>query len=87
MPGPSTETMQAAARDANAYVLFPMYEKMQDGELYNTALVIDPNGEIIGKYRKHHIPLVRSRQTPGVERFFFQPRQPRLPGVGRPRSA
>ena len=32
IPGPSTETITAAAREANAYVLFPMYEKEQDGE-------------------------------------------------------
>src|SRR5215208_4412230 len=34
VPGPSTEAIQAAAKEANAYVLFPLYEKAQDGELY-----------------------------------------------------
>src|SRR5207247_1099996 len=47
--GPSVETMRSAARAANAYVLFPFYEKEQDGELYNTAVFISPNGELLGK--------------------------------------
>src|SRR4051812_38665441 len=49
IPGPSSETICAAARDANAYVLFSLYEKAQDGELYNTAIFVDPNGKIAGK--------------------------------------
>jgi len=73
VPGPSTETMQAAAREANAYVLFPLYEKEHDGELYNTALFIGPNGQILGKYRKHHIPLVQVPAITGVEKYYFRP--------------
>jgi N-carbamoylputrescine amidase len=73
IPGPSTETMQAAARDANAYVLFPLYEKVHDGELYNTAIFLDPSGKIIGKYRKHHIPLVQVAAITGLEKYYFRP--------------
>lgn len=71
--GPSVETMQAAARDANAYVLFPFYEKEQDGELYNTAVFIDPNGKLMGKYRKHSIPLVKVPAITGIEKYYFRP--------------
>jgi N-carbamoylputrescine amidase len=73
IPGPSTEAMCAAAREANAYVLFPMYEKHQDGELYNTAVFIDPNGSIVGKYRKTSIPLVKMAAITGIEKYYFRP--------------
>ena len=69
IPGPSSETMLAAARDANAYVLFPMYEKEQEGVLYNTAAVVDADGSYLGKYRKHHIPQVNGFW----EKFYFRP--------------
>jgi beta-ureidopropionase len=73
VPGPSTEAMQAVVREANAYVLFPMYEKEHDGELYNTALFIDPNGKIVGKYRKNSIPLVKMAAITGIEKYYFRP--------------
>jgi beta-ureidopropionase len=73
IPGPSTETIAAAAREANAYVLFPMYEKEQDGELYNTAVFIDPSGTIVGKYRKTSIPLVKMAAITGIEKYYFRP--------------
>ena len=41
VPGPSTARMAQAARDADAYVVFPLYEKVKDGELYNSAAFID----------------------------------------------
>ena len=50
-----------------------MYEKEQDGELYNTALFIDPNGTIIGKYRKNSIPLVKVPAITGIEKYYFRP--------------
>src|SRR3954452_14143651 len=71
--GPSVETMRSAAREANAYVLFPLYEKEQDGELYNTAVFIDPNGAIVGKYRKNSIPLVKMAAITGIEKYYFRP--------------
>jgi beta-ureidopropionase len=73
IPGPSTETIAAAAREANAYVLFPLYEKAQDGELYNTALFIGPDGQIVGKYRKTSIPLVKMAAITGIEKYYFRP--------------
>src|SRR6516225_9387935 len=35
--GPSMQRVAQAARDADAYVVFPFYEKVQEGELYNSA--------------------------------------------------
>lgn len=76
IPGPSTRVMQAAARDASAYVIFPLYERdLSDGQLYNTAVVIDRNGEIAGKYRKNMIPLTATGpHVPGAnEKYYFRP--------------
>ena len=78
IPGPSTERVAAAAREAGAYVLFPVYERVKDGELYNSAVFIDPQGEIVGKYRKIHIPLVKTNDMHGNivesnEKFYFRP--------------
>jgi N-carbamoylputrescine amidase len=73
IPGPSTEAICAATRKANAYVLFPLYEKVRDGELYNTAIFIRPNGTIVGKYRKMSIPLTKMKAITGIEKFYFRP--------------
>jgi beta-ureidopropionase len=73
VPGPSTETISAAAREAGAYVLFSLYEKEHDGELYNTAVFIDPRGQIVGKYRKNSIPLVQLETITGIEKYYFRP--------------
>ena len=73
IPGPSTEQVSQAARDANAYVVFPLYEKVRDGELYNSAAFIDRTGEIVGLYRKNMIPLVKVGDVEGNEKFYFRP--------------
>jgi N-carbamoylputrescine amidase len=50
-------------------IIVPIYEREQSGVLYNTAVVIDADGSILGKYRKNHIP-----HTSGFyEKFFFKP--------------
>ena len=50
-------------------LVLPIYEKEDDGFLYNTAAVIDANGSYLGKYRKTHIP-----DGPGYqEKYYFSP--------------
>jgi beta-ureidopropionase len=73
IPGPSTEKVAKAATNANAYVVFPLYEKVKDGELYNSAVFINRQGEIVGKYRKNMIPLVKIGDVEGNEKFYFRP--------------
>ena len=41
-------------------MVLPIYEEEQPGVLYNTAAVVDADGTLLGKYRKHHIPHLRS---------------------------
>ena len=71
--GPSMQAIGAAARDADAYVVFPFYEKVQEGELYNSAAFLDRSGEPVGLYRKNMIPLVNVNGIEGNEKFYFRP--------------
>ncbi len=69
IPNPTTDLMQALAKKYSMVIIVPIYEKEQSGVLYNTAVVIDADGEILGKYRKNHIP-----HTSGFyEKYFFKP--------------
>ncbi|MEJ7732478.1 MAG: nitrilase-related carbon-nitrogen hydrolase [Polyangiaceae bacterium] len=69
IPGPTTEVMQALARQYQMAIVVPLYEREQAGVYYNTAAVIDADGSYLGKYRKQHIP-----QTNGFwEKYFFKP--------------
>ncbi len=69
VPGPTIETMQAAARKHQMVLIVPIYEKQITGVYYNTAVVIDADGSILGKYRKTHIPHVQNFW----EKFYFKP--------------
>jgi len=51
IPGPATDAIGEHARDLDSYVVLPMYERDGDG-FYNAAAFIDPNGEVVGTYRK-----------------------------------
>jgi len=69
IPGPTTDLMAQYAKKYNMVIIVPIYEKEQSGVLYNTAVVFDADGTMLGKYRKNHIP-----QTSGFyEKFFFKP--------------
>jgi len=69
IPGPSTEAMGAAARQAGVIVVASIFERRAPGLYHNTAAVIGANGELVGLYRKMHIP-----DDPGYyEKFYFTP--------------
>ena len=68
--GPTTRTMRDLAKKHKMVIIVPVYEEEITGVYYNTAAVIDANGEYLGKYRKSHIPHV----DPGFwEKFYFKP--------------
>jgi beta-ureidopropionase len=69
IPGPTTERFGALARELNMVIVLPIYEVANEGEYYNTAAVIDADGTLLGSYRKHHIPHLRSFW----EKFYFRP--------------
>ena len=76
VPGPAVDRLRRVAKETGTVIVYPLYEN-DGGVLYNTAVVIGPDGELIGKYRKMSIPqilrTVKAGETPGDERFFFQP--------------
>ncbi|HVC09735.1 MAG TPA: nitrilase-related carbon-nitrogen hydrolase [Elusimicrobiota bacterium] len=70
IPGPTTKLMQALAKKHKMVIVVPIYETPSTGTYYNTAAVIDADGEILGSYRKNHIP----HCAPGFwEKFYFKP--------------
>lgn len=73
IPGPSTQTIGEAAKENNVYIVFPLYERGEDGNLYNTAAFIGPDGEVQGRYRKNSIPVVNMPEIVGIEKYYFRP--------------
>lgn len=68
--GPTITMMRDLAKKHNMVMIVPVYEEEITGVYYNTAAVIDANGEYLGKYRKSHIP----HAEPGFwEKFYFKP--------------
>lgn len=67
--GPTTKLMQEYAKQYGMVIVVPIYEEHMTGVYYNTAAVIDADGEYLGKYRKNHIPQVKGFW----EKFFFKP--------------
>ncbi|MEI7897226.1 MAG: carbon-nitrogen hydrolase [bacterium] len=69
IPGPTTQTFEALARELDVVIVASLFEKRTDGLYHNTVAVIDADGKYLGKYRKHHIP-----DDPGYyEKFYFTP--------------
>lgn len=52
-------------------IIAPIYELDESGERFNTAVVIDADGAVLGKYRKLHIPRGRNEQAAFDERFYY----------------
>jgi N-carbamoylputrescine amidase len=68
--GPTIQLMQSLAKELGIALIVPVYEVESEGVYYNTAAVIDGQGQYLGKYRKMHIPHV----APGFwEKFYFRP--------------
>ncbi len=69
IPGPSTETFGALAAELGVVVVLSLFERRAPGLYHNTAVVLERDGSIAGKYRKMHIP-----DDPAYyEKFYFTP--------------
>ncbi|WP_455640388.1 carbon-nitrogen hydrolase [Parabacteroides sp.] len=69
IPGPSTDEFGALAKELGVVLVLSLFEKRAPGLYHNTAVVIERDGTIAGKYRKMHIP-----DDPAYyEKFYFTP--------------
>jgi N-carbamoylputrescine amidase len=69
IPGPSTERLSKLASDLGVSVVGSLFERRTAGLYHNTAVVIDARGELVGRYRKMHIP----DDPLYYEKFYFTP--------------
>ncbi len=69
IPGQSSEFFGKLARETGLVIVLSLFEKRAAGLYHNTAVVIEKDGSIAGKYRKMHIP-----DDPAYyEKFYFTP--------------
>ncbi len=69
IPGPSTERLGQLARKHGVVIVGSLFERRAAGLYHNTAVVLESDGSLVGKYRKMHIP-----DDPGFhEKFYFTP--------------
>ena len=69
IPGPSTEFFGDIAKEMQVVIVTSLFERRATGLYHNTAVVLEKDGTIAGKYRKMHIP-----DDPGYyEKFYFTP--------------
>lgn len=69
IPGPSTNMFGELARENGVVIVMSLFERRAPGLYHNTAVVIERDGTIAGKYRKMHIP-----DDPAYyEKFYFTP--------------
>lgn len=69
IPGPATDAISEVAKKKKVSVVVPLFEKRSSGVYHNSLVAINSDGNIIGTYRKMHIP-----DDPGFyEKFYFAP--------------
>src|ERR1700683_18234 len=69
IPGPSSEALGKLAKKLGVVILGSLFERKTAGVYHNTAVVIDADGTLLGKYRKMHIP----DDPLYYEKFYFTP--------------
>lgn len=69
IPGPSSEQFGKLAKELGVVIVLSLFERRAPGLYHNTAVVVEKDGTIAGKYRKMHIP-----DDPAYyEKFYFTP--------------
>jgi N-carbamoylputrescine amidase len=69
IPGPSTDALAKQAADLRVALVVSLFERRAAGLYHNTAVVLDEQGELVGRYRKMHIP----DDPLYYEKFYFTP--------------
>ena len=82
--GPTAAALRGAAAARGIVIVAPLYERdASSGKRFNTAVVIDADGRVLGKYRKTHIPCGANEQGEFAETFYYG----RGEGAQNPKSA
>lgn len=69
IPGPATERLSRLAAELGVVIVGSLFERRAAGLYHNTAVVLDADGRLAGRYRKMHLP-----DDPGFhEKFYFTP--------------
>jgi N-carbamoylputrescine amidase len=69
IPGPTSDALSALAKELDVVLVGSIYEYVQDGLYFNTAVVFERDGTLLGKSRKMHIP-----EADGyTEKLYFAP--------------
>ena len=73
IPGPTTSVLGEIAKKKNSYLVAGMYER-EGAAIYNTAVLIDRMGSVVGKYRKVYLPReeIEGGLTPGSDYPVFR---------------
>jgi len=69
IPGETTEKLTKIAKANKVVVIVPIFEERASGLYHNSAVIIDADGKMVGKYRKMHVP----DDPCFYEKFYFTP--------------
>jgi N-carbamoylputrescine amidase len=69
IPGPTTQALGELAAAHRAVIVGSVFERRAEGVYHNTAVVLDADGRLVGRYRKMHIP----DDPHYYEKFYFTP--------------
>jgi N-carbamoylputrescine amidase len=69
LDGPTVTRMRRVARVLGLTLVVPFYERAMAGELYDSAVLVHAAGDLVGRYRKHHVPMSSHFQ----EKYYFRP--------------
>ena len=67
--GPTIEKFKSLAKDEGVALICPIFEAEEEKVFYNSAVVIDAGGDLLGVYRKAHVPQIPLWE----EKYYFAP--------------
>ncbi|MEM7625554.1 MAG: carbon-nitrogen hydrolase [Planctomycetota bacterium] len=69
IPGPTSQALGQLAKELDVTISASLFERRAAGLYHNTSIMLDPGGQVVGKYRKMHIPDDPSY----LEKYYFTP--------------
>jgi N-carbamoylputrescine amidase len=69
IPGPTSQAVAECAKQLGVSIVVPLFEKRAPGVYHNSLIVVGPNGDTLGLYRKMHIP----DDPLFYEKYYFTP--------------